>query len=248
MSRAPDFNRLARLYRWMEWLSFGPWLALTRFTFLNRLTGCQRALVLGDGDGRFTARLLGVNEAVVVDAIDASAAMLRALECRAGREAGRVQTRLADVREWKAAEWQPETRQSDAAYDLIATHFFLDCLTTAEVAALAARLRDVVAPDALWVVSEFAVPDGWRGALIARPVVGSLYVAFGWLTGLTVRALPDHASALGGAGFHLVARRARLGGLLVSELWCAGDGGLPQRIAPARAIAFENASGGIFWE
>jgi SAM-dependent methyltransferase len=222
MSRAPDFNRLARLYRWMEWFSFGPWLALTRFTFLDQLTGCRRALVLGDGDGRFTARLLKANPAVLIDAVDASSAMLRALHRRAGAEAGRVCTHLADVREWKAAEWQPPAGESATAYDLIATHFFLDCLTTAEAAALAARLREVVAPSALWVVSEFADPGGWRGALLARPLVASLYLAFGWLTGLTVRALPDHASALGGAGFHLLARRARLGGLLVSELWSAG--------------------------
>jgi len=213
MSRAPNFNSLARLYRWMEWFSFGPWLALARFTFLPRLTACRHALVLGDGDGRFTARLLRVNAGVVMDAIDASAAMLRALERRAAVAPGRLHTHLADIRMWRPAS------QACTRYDLIATHFFLDCLTTAEVAALAARMRAVVAPDALWVVSEFAVPDGWCGLLLARPLVATLYLAFGLLTGLTVRALPNHVSALGAAGFRLVSRRTRLGGLLVSELW-----------------------------
>ena len=43
-------------------------------------------------------------------------------------------------------------------YDLIVTHFFLDCLTTAEIQSLAATLRAARRPQALWLVSEFAVP------------------------------------------------------------------------------------------
>jgi hypothetical protein len=217
MSRPPNFNRLAGLYRWMEFFSFGPCLSLARGAFLKQLTQCRHALVLGDGDGRFTARLLGANRGVNLDAVDASSAMLQALKRRAGREAGRVRTHLADIR-----EWLPMATEGTAAYDLIATHFFLDCLTTAEATALAATLRAAVSPSALWVVSEFAVPAGWLGSLIARPLVAGLYLAFGWLTGLTVRTLPDHRSALHAAGFNLIERRSRLGGLLISELWCAG--------------------------
>ncbi len=226
MSRAPNFNSLARPYRWMEWFSFGPWLWLTRIAFLGKLTECRRALVLGDGDGRFTARLLGQNRGVSIDAVDASSAMLKALHRRAGAEAGRVRNHLADIR-----EWQPATNGAASAYDLIVTHFFLDCLTTAEVEALAARLRAAVAPSALWVISEFAVPEGWLGRLIARPLIAGLYLAFGWLTGLTVRRLPDYPSALRTAGFIQIERRSWLGGILVSELWCAGpsDPGHDQR-------------------
>jgi hypothetical protein len=73
----------------------------------------------------------------------------------------------------------------------------------------------------LWVVSEFAIPPGWRGSLFAGPLVAALYGAFGLLTGLTVRSLPDHASALRQAGFTLLDRRSRLGGLLIAELWSA---------------------------
>jgi SAM-dependent methyltransferase len=215
MSRPPDFNRLARLYRWMEFFSFGPWLALTRRTFLGRLPHVRRALVLGDGDGRFTAGLLRANRNVHVDAVDASAAMLQALIGRAGSHADRVRICQADVRAWQppAAGAQP--------YDLIATHFFLDCLTTEEIQLLTASLRDAVSPSALWVVSEFAIPPGWRGRLFARPVVACLYFSFRLLTGLTVGKLPHHALTLRQAGFTLLDRRSRLGGLLVADLWSA---------------------------
>ena len=104
-------------------------------------------------------------------------------------------------------------------YDLIVTHFFLDCLTTAEVQALATTVSRATAPDAQWLVSEFAVPRNGFGRLIAQPLVSLLYFAFARLTGLAPRTLPDHRSALSQSGFKLLKQRAWLGGLLTSELW-----------------------------
>lgn len=216
-----NFDRLAPLYRWMEWCSFGPFLGRCRCAFLPELKNCRSALVLGDGDGRFTARLLRENPHARVDAVDASAAMLRALNKRAassdrGTESSdRVRTFCADARKWRPVE---------ANYDLIATHFFLDCLTTDEVCALAAKVRGAAAQDAVWVVSEFAEPETRFGRLVARPVVGLLYWAFGWMTGLRVRRLPVHGAALRAAGFALQQRKGWLGGMLVSEMWAAPGG------------------------
>ncbi len=216
MNRPPNFNRLGGLYRWLEMASFGPWLWWCRCAFLADLGACRRALILGDGDGRFTARLLRANPNVHIDAVDASLAMLQSLGRRAAPHAGRVRTHLADAR-----YWQPDATPAAQPYDLVVTHFFLDCLTTPEVQALAARFHPALSPDALWLVSEFAVPPGWYGHLVARPVVCGLYLAFGWLTGLTVRALPDHSSALDASGLILRKSRTWLAGLLVSELWSA---------------------------
>lgn len=226
MKRPPDFNRLARLYRWMEFFSFGPWLGLTRNTYLDDLAHSRQALVLGDGDGRFTGRLLRANPTVVVDAVDGSAAMLHALLGRVGTHADRVRVHLADVR-----TWQPPAPIVAPPYDLIATHFLLDCLDTEEIEALAARLRSAVSPGALWIVSEFAIPPGSYGRFIAAPIVSSLYLCFGLLTGLEVRNLPDHSAALRQAGFTLRDRRSRLGGLLIAERWSASQ--LDSRLTPS---------------
>jgi SAM-dependent methyltransferase len=213
---APNFDRLAGVYRWMEALSFGPWLWRCRCAFLGEMKGRKRALVLGDGDGRFTARLLRENPVVEIDAVDISRAMLEGLVRRAGVSGPRVRAQVADLR-----SWSPElsARCDGRDYDLVVTHFFLDCLTTAEVESLAARVRPLLADGAVWVVSEFAVPAGWFGRLVARPVVGFLYRTFGWMTGLRVRELPDHASALERSGFRLLRRTRWLRGLLVSECW-----------------------------
>ena len=212
---APNFDRLAGIYSWMEWLSFGPYLARCRGAFLDRMAGRQCALVIGDGDGRFTSKLMGANPDIEVDAVDASAAMLAALVRRAGAAGARVRTEVADARRWRPAGNRP--------YDLVVTHFFLDCLTTEEVRGLAAAVRPGLRPGALWVVSEFAVPDGGFGRVAAGPLVWALYRAFGVLTGLRVRRLPEYRDALAGAGLRLGESRSFLGGLLVSEVWIANE-------------------------
>lgn len=209
-SQPANFNRLARVYRLLEWFTFGPLLSQCRCAYLVEMKNRRAALVLGDGDGRFTAQLLKQNPNIAVEAVDASDAMLRRLMQRAGLNAGRVHAHLADARQLHLAPRE---------LDLVATHFFLDCLTTVEVESLAMRLRETMTSNAVWVVSEFAIPDNWYGRLIARPIVTALYVAFGFLSGLTVRELPGHREALQRAGFVLTRQRKRVWGLLVSELW-----------------------------
>jgi SAM-dependent methyltransferase len=225
MNPPPNFDRLARLYRWMELMTFGPWLWRCRCAFLAEIAGCRHALVLGDGDGRFTARLLAENSPIEIDAIDASPAMLKALTRRARHNAARVRTHLADARLWRPSH-SSHLQSNNPPYHLIVTHFFLDCLTTEEVQSLASELRRAAAPSALWLVSEFAIPAGWLGRTVARPLIWSLYLAFGWLTGLSVRTLPDHRSALGVAGFILLRRRTWLAGLLIAELWSVSQTGI----------------------
>ena len=206
----PRFDRLARVYCWMEWLTFGPFLGLCRGFFLKDLGGCRHALVLGDGDGRFTARLLAHDPIIRVEAVDGSPAMLSEMRSRAGPHRGRVETHLADLRAWTPP---------GSDYDLVVTHFFLDCLSTDEAADLARRVHSCMAPQGVWLVSEFNEPAGWFGSIVAGPLISFLYRGFGWLTGLRVRRLPDYQQALGDAGFALMRAHSSLGGLLVSELW-----------------------------
>ena len=147
MSQPPDFNRLARFYRWMELVSFGPWLWWCRCAFLGEISACRYAMILGDGDGRFTARLLEANPAVRIDAIDASPAMLKSLVRRAGQNRSRVRAQIADARCWLPKS-QSDQSLEYPSYDLVVTHFFLDCLTTEEVMTLAAKLHRAVSSSA----------------------------------------------------------------------------------------------------
>jgi SAM-dependent methyltransferase len=205
-----NFDRIARPYRWLEYLTFGPMLERCRFYRIPQLTSARRALVLGDGDGRFLARLLAANPSLHADAIDQSPAMLRLLESRAESIGARTHVH---IHRGDALAFQPSE-----TYDLVATHFFLDCLSTEQVQTLASRIRPHLAPNAIWIVSEFAIPSG-PAALPARFIVAALYTAFRVITGLRTRALPDYAAALARERFTLVDRKHFLRGLIVSDLW-----------------------------
>lgn len=211
---AANFDPLARCYAPLERLSFGSALSRRRTRFLGdpRLAGTTHALVLGDGDGRFTAALLERYPSLRVTALDSSAAMLAALERRVALRTPRARLELhcADIRTWLPPR---------AGYDLVATHFFFDCFTSDEVQAMVERIGPALAPNALWLVSDFAIPPRGVASLLARLLVSALYFAFRILTGLTVSSLPRYTSALNAAGFSCQDEEAALGGALRAELW-----------------------------
>ena len=211
VTRELNFDPLARPYRGLEYATFGHALERCRFHFLPALTGARRALVLGDGDGRFLARLLKANPELEADVVDCSPAMLRLLHERLRREdQKRVALHQADAREFVP----PRTH-----YDLVTAHFFFDCLFQSELSALVERVVPRLAPGAFWVVSEFAKPRGRAGSVVGEGIVSGLYAAFGLLTGLRVRSLPDHYTELEASGFQLLTEHQWLRGLLVSQLW-----------------------------
>jgi SAM-dependent methyltransferase len=208
-----NFDRIARPYRWLEYFSFGPWLSRCRRTQLVHLTQARHALILGDGDGRFLAQLLGANPTLTVDVVDSSPAMLRLLEHRTHSSRQRVRLHTAD-----ALQWIPATPTIEP-YDLIVSHFFLDCFFPAELEQLLDHVLPHALPGAQWVISEFVIPLEPFLAFLSRGLVGLLYRMFALFTGLRVRELPDYATAFRRRGLLLNDDHRYLAGLLCSQLW-----------------------------
>ena len=194
-------DRIARPYRWLEYLAFGRALERRRFRFLADAAGARRALVLGDGDGRFLARLAAVSQ-TSIDYVDSSARMLELARNRAGPR--RIVYRQADALTLPLVP---------AEYDLIATHFFLDCLNQRDLERLIERAARAAKPGALWIVSEFRRPS-W-----AAPLLAALFLFFRATTGLATRRLTDHRPLLGKHGFRLKCEETARHGLLASEVW-----------------------------
>ncbi len=213
-----NFDLVARPYRWLEYLSFGPCLERCRFQHLGQLGRCRKALVLGDGDGRFTAKLLAANPEIAVEAVDSSAAMLGLLARRAARLGPAAVDRLQAV-EIDALDFRPAPAN---AYDLVVTHFFLDCFSEKQIDQLLVRILPNLAPGAGWLVSEFAIPERGIAAPASRLVIAALYRAFGLLAGLKTRRLPGYAAIFRRNGLRLVEEKAFLGGMLTSQLWKLG--------------------------
>ncbi len=204
----PNFNSIARPYQYLEYLTLGPALQNCRTHHIPALLNQKNALILGDGDGRFTAQLLSTSPHLHATAIDTSSTMLTLLEARNAPNAHRLTTHQAN-----ALTFTPTH-----PHDLIVTHFFLDCLTQPDLEALIHRLTPALQPNALWLISDFRIPTGSM-RLPARLLVRSLYLAFRILTGLRTARLPDHATPLTAAGFTQIAGHLSLAGLLTTQLW-----------------------------
>jgi SAM-dependent methyltransferase len=199
---------IARWYRFLEHLVFGRALERRRLEFMEAVADARSVLILGDGDGRFTAEFVRRNPVAVVESIDMSGRMVELAKRRVTAHA-RVQCRVGDAR----------TAELAGRYDLIVTHFFLDCLADAELAGLAARIAASCQPGARWLVSEFALPSAGLARLAAQALIRVMYFCFRVATGLRVTRLPNYAQALPAHGFRRATQREAAGGLLVSEVW-----------------------------
>ena len=195
-------DRIAPWYRWFEYAGFGRALERRRFAFLDALADARRVLVLGDGDGRFLERLARANRGACIDYVDLSGRMLELARGRAGME--RIRYRQADAR---------TVPLGAARYDLIVTHFFLDCFSEEDAAHVIARIVAAAQPDARWLISEFRA-GGW-----AQLWLPMLYAFFRVTTGLRTRRLVDHHPLLACRGFALERLERSRFGMLASELW-----------------------------
>ena len=230
--RPINFNPIARPYRWLEYLTFGPNLERCRFQFLDQLADPPPTpSVLGDGDGRFTASLLAANPQITVDAVDSS--MKHAQPAHAESLPPRPTcSRTAESNPHRRARLQ--TRRPTLRPH---RHPFLPRLPPR------GRSRRLAQPhpatislhEATWLVSEFAIPRRQpTGYSPAGSVVGALYRAFRILTGLKTQRLPGYASAFRQNGFSIADQKWFLGGL-----WSPKSGAFRQR-SEATADASHN--------
>lgn len=198
----------------MEYAAYGRALERCRGEFIPDVADARRVLMLGEGDGRFLAAFASRHAAAQIDYIDLSARMLTLARSRSAvSENSRVTFHHGDA---------CEALLPANEYDLIVTHFFLDCLTEAQAGAIIHKLAGATTPDARWIISEFHRPPRGLASLRASLWISLLYFLFRILTGLRVRRIPNYAPMLLRHGFHLEKRRLRDAGLLVSELWRAG--------------------------
>jgi SAM-dependent methyltransferase len=209
MTPRPNFDALAPHYRWIEALTFGPLLQWCRVALLPRMLAARRALVLGDGNGRFLAELLAANPAVIVDAIDISPAMIELARRRVGG-ADRARFRVADAR---LASFPP------AGYDLVVTNFFLDCFPRRDLGELIPRLAAALEPGGRWAVADFRLPEGGWPRWAGRAALAAMYAFFKLATRLPAGRLVDPDPLLRGSGLTPAGESSRLRGFLSARLW-----------------------------
>ncbi|ACB74284.1 class I SAM-dependent methyltransferase [Opitutus terrae] len=216
-----SFDRLAPHYTWMERVLAGRRLQRTRTAWLDELAarcrdrqpGAARWLIAGVGHGHFLQACANRFPAAEIASVDASAGMLARARARALPTVPNPD-RLEFVHA-ALPNWQPPA----GAFDVIVTHFFLDCFPPRELVQVVAGLARAARPRAYWVLSDFTVPaQGW-GRQRARVIHWMMYAFFRRVTQVRARRVTVPDPLLRAHGFSLAGRRTFEWGLLHSDLW-----------------------------
>jgi len=210
-----NFDRIAPVYALLEAIVFRAAMQEARTEFLYYVRGCRRALIAGEGNGRFLEALLNDNGHVAIDCVDSSAKMIELARARI-----RDDSQLARVRfiRQDLLTWCPSDH-----YDLIVTNFFLDCFDDAELQVVIENLAATVAPGGKWLVAEFDRARSHLSRVGGAAVVALMYAFFRVATHISGSRLLDYRPLLSSRGFHRMERRTFLRGLVVSEVWGRGD-------------------------
>ena len=209
-----SFDAVAPWYRALETIAFGNALQRCRVACLREIPAPRRVLIVGEGNGKFLAELLRVHPGVQVDSVDASERTLQLARERIknGLPAlcGQVRFLHQDITNWAP----PEDR-----YDLVVTHFVLDCFAPAELTRIIRFLASSTTPEANWLLADFRLPDRGFSQLRARVWLAAMYLFFRFTAQIRARELIDPTPYLHAQGFVLGCQQLFRGGMLKSELW-----------------------------
>jgi ubiquinone/menaquinone biosynthesis C-methylase UbiE len=208
-----SFDALAPWYRPLEWVTFGDDLQRCRIACLGEIADPCRALILGEGNGRFLCELLRLHPRVEVDCIDVSQRMLqlarKRVECEVPGSKGSVRFLHQDIMSWTA----PDDR-----YDLLVTHFFLDCFSEPALAGIIKKLARATTGDATWLLADFCIPPKGMARLRARGWLAAMYLFFRLAARIQTSELIDPTPFIA-QGFALVRQHCFRKGMLSSEIW-----------------------------
>jgi SAM-dependent methyltransferase len=230
-----SFNALAPWYRTLEWATFGDDLQRCRVACLGEIGAPRRALIVGEGNGRFLCELLRRHPGVAIDCLDASQRMLQLAGKRVERtlpgHAGRVRFLHQDIVSWGA----PENH-----YDLFVTHFILDCFPEPALTGIIRKLAGAATDDATWLLADFCVPREGMARLRARGWLAAMYLFFRVTARIQASELVDPTPFLRADGFVLARQHLLRAGMLKSEVW-RNTGILPVRPADLRSAEYDSA-------
>src|SRR3954453_21792759 len=129
-----SFDLVAPYYRWMEVVLAGQKLQRCRTSFLQEISHAESVLLIGEGPGRFLVESVARWPDAQITYVDASRRMLESARHEVTRRNLNPQ-RMTFVHD-DILDWASESN----AFDVIATHFFLDCFAPQHVRSIVQKL------------------------------------------------------------------------------------------------------------
>ncbi len=201
------YDRLARIYVWLEYLGFGSALMRCRLALIDELKDAKRMLIIGEGDGRFLAAVLAKYPDLSVVVIEQSPKMIALAKARVSSD--RVEFIAAGVFE----------AELHGSFDVIVTCFFIDLLNDLETVELLRSLSSYLLEDGFWYYADFSLPNAFLKRLYALAMFRLMVWFFAWQTGFEGRYLVDAHSLFNELGFKLMKTKVTHFDFLTTSLY-----------------------------
>jgi ubiquinone/menaquinone biosynthesis C-methylase UbiE len=208
-----SFDRIACSYQLLETIAFGNALQRARTYWIDKIPTPNHALIVGEGNGRFLCELVRRHPKIDIDCVDTSQRMLELARARLLRthpeSPKRIRFLQQDILTWSLPN----------LYDLVVTHFFLDCFPREEVEQIVQKLGQSATPEAVWLIADFTIPSKRFARTHARLWLRGMYSFFQITAGITAKELVDPAPCLREKGFVCASSRLFRAGMLKSDLY-----------------------------
>ena len=206
------FDQVAIAYHLLERISFGSSLQRARTAHLKEIAGAEDILLVGEGNGLFLKSLLEANSRCRVTCLDASQSMLELSKDRIfERDRHRVHFRQTDL-----------TSESMSAnkYEVVVTHFFLDCFNRKTLNGLLPKLEGILQPRGKWLLADFVEPkNAGAAAFFQRTALRFLYLFFQVACGIEARSVHNPRDILGKLGLKETMQCTYLNGWITSLVY-----------------------------
>jgi len=190
MKKNPDFSILSPIYDFLGSLMFQGSLHSSQTFFLDKLQEAKHVLILGGGTGRFLVDLLKRVKVEKVSYVDISPGMIK----QAKRKVQRLG--IDDQVEFICGglELIPDDK-----FDLICTHYFLDCFSDDELIGVYELLKEKLSENGVWHFTDFYLDQ--ESSSFRKAQVRFLYFFFRMSCGLKVDKLANFKSLFEESGF-----------------------------------------------
>lgn len=180
---ASGFDLLAPVYDALARLVIGKDIIHSQLYFLDRLSNCQRILILGGGSGWILNHLCTKFSHLEIDYIELSSDMIDASKrkCVNCNKVRFIQGTEEDI--------------PDVAYDGVITNFYLDMFSEKKLPAVIEKIKNTLADHSVWIATDFVNEHSVHAIRL-----WCMYRFFGIITGLEATRLPDWQSQLRNAG------------------------------------------------
>jgi len=209
-----SFDVLAPYYGTLERIVFGSDLQRCRVACLSEIDTARRALIVGEGNGRFLCELLRMHPEIEIDCIDASQLMLQLARQRVDQELPGHVERVCFLHQDITSSALPKHQ-----YDLLVTHFLVDCFSELVLTGVIKRLARTATEDVTWLLADFCIPPKGMARLRAHGWLAAMYFFFRITARIEASELVDPTPIMQAEGFALTRQHLFRRGMLKSEIW-----------------------------